>query len=119
MAAPRFLALIAGRTRQVIAIVTSAGAADGEKIVATNTDGVLDDSIMGAATSGSGVLLKTLEDGTIDPSTLPTGIGADVKNMAASEALAAGDLSTSGRTPASRKRARPTPRPKARRRRDS
>ena len=92
MAAPRFLALIAGRTRQVIAILTSSGPADGEKIVATNADGVLDDSIMGAATSGNSVVVKTLPDGTLDPSTMPTGIGADVKNIVASEALAAGDL---------------------------
>lgn len=92
MAAPRFLALIAGRTRQVVAILTSAGAGDGEKIVATNTNGKIDDSILGAATSGNSVVVKTQVDGTLDPAIMPTGIGADVKNMPASEALAAGDL---------------------------
>ena len=92
MPAPKFLAYIAGRTREVIAILASSGAADGEKIVATNADGVLDDSIIGAATSGADKVLKTLPDGTIDPSTLPTGIGADVKNLPASEVLAANDL---------------------------
>lgn len=92
MAAPRYLNLIAGRTRQVIAILASAGSADAEKVVATNTSGVLDDSIINAATTGNSKTLKTLPDGTIDPSVLPTGIGADVKNLPASEALAAGDL---------------------------
>ena len=91
MAAPRFLALLAGRTRQVVAILTSAGAGDGEKIVATSANGKLDDSIMGAATSGNSIVVKTQVDGTLDPSIMPTGIGADVKNMPASEALAAGD----------------------------
>lgn len=91
MAAPRFLALIAGRTRQVVAILTSAGAGDGEKIVATNTNGKIDDTILGAATSGNSVVVKTQVDGTLDPAIMPTGIGADVKNMPASEALAAGD----------------------------
>ena len=92
MAAPRFLADIAGRVRMVVAIITSSGAGDGEKIVATNTSGKLDDSIMGAATSGNSVVVKTKVDGTLDPAIMPTGIGADVKNMPASEALAAGDL---------------------------
>lgn len=92
MAAPRFLANIFGRTKMVAAILTSAGAADAEKIVATNADGVLDDTLLNAATSGPDKTLKTLPDGTLDPSVMPTGIGADVKNMPASEALAAGDV---------------------------
>ncbi|WP_243350874.1 hypothetical protein [Stenotrophomonas acidaminiphila] len=92
MAAPRFLANILGRTKMVAAILTSAGAADAEKIVATNADGVLDDTLLNAATSGPDKTLKTLPDGTLDPSVMPTGIGADVKNMPASEALAAGDV---------------------------
>lgn len=92
MAAPRFLANIAGRVRMVAAILTSAGAGDAEKIVATNTDGLLDDTLLNAATSGNSIVVKTQPDGTLDPAIMPTGIGADVKNMPASEALAAGDL---------------------------
>lgn len=92
MAAPRFLANIAGRVRMVAAILTSAGAGDAEKIVATNTNGKIDDTILGAATSGNSIVVKTQPDGTLDPAVMPTGIGADVKNMPASEALAAGDL---------------------------
>lgn len=92
MAAPRFLTNIAGRVRMVAAILTSAGAADAEKIVATNAAGRIDDTLMDAATSGANKVLKTKADGTLDESVMPTGIGADVKNMPASEALASGDL---------------------------
>lgn len=89
MPAPRFLQDILGRTREALAIISSAGAADGEKVVATDTNGKLHDSVLGAATSGNSVVVKTLADGTLDPSVMPTGIGADVKNMPASETLAA------------------------------
>ena len=92
MAAPRFLANILGRTKMIAAILTSSGAGDAEKVVATNANGVLDDTLLNAATSGASKVLKTKSDGTIDESVLPTGIGADVKNVVASEALAAGDL---------------------------
>lgn len=92
MAAPRFLNLVSGRVRQFVALITSTGAADGEKLVATDTNGKLHDSVMGAAVSGNSVVVKTKADGTIDESILPTGIGADVKNLPASEALVAGDL---------------------------
>lgn len=92
MAAPRFLNLISGRIKQVVALIVSTGASDGEKIVATDTTGKLHDSVMGAATTGTSVVVKTLPDGTLDPSIMPTGIGADVKILPASEALAAGDL---------------------------
>lgn len=92
MPAPRFLANILGRTKMIAAILTSSGAGDAEKIVATNASGFLDDTLLNAAESGANKVLKTKADGTIDESVLPTGIGADVKNVVASEALAAGDL---------------------------
>lgn len=68
MAAQRFLALVAGRMKQVAAILTSAGAGDADKIPALGVDGRLDASFM------------------------PVGIGADTKIIVASEALASGDL---------------------------
>lgn len=92
MAAPRFLNIVTGRIKQLVALVVSTGSADGEKIVATDTDGKLHDSVMGAATSGSSVIVKSLPDGTIDPSLMPAGIGANVVNIVASEALSANDL---------------------------
>ena len=64
----KFLALIGGRIREIVATVTSAGAADDGKVVALGTDGRLDMSLM------------------------PVGLGADTKSIVASEALSAGDL---------------------------
>jgi len=68
MAASKFLALVSGRLREVIATAVSAGVADDGKIVALGTDGRLDGSVM------------------------PVGIGADTKAIQASETLSAGDL---------------------------
>ncbi|MFI8479630.1 hypothetical protein ACIGCM_03575 [Pseudomonas sp. NPDC078700] len=61
-----FLARVAGRTRQIIATVISAGAGSAGDIVA------LDDA------------------GKLDVSVLPLGIGANVVNAVASEAIGAG-----------------------------
>lgn len=92
MAAPRFLANILGRTKMVATIAASAGAADKEKIPSTNASGVLDPSLLNAATTGASKVLMTKPDGTIDPSAMPVGIGPDTESMPASEALAAGDF---------------------------
>ena len=61
-----FLARVAGKTRQILATIVSAGAADAGKIV------------------GLG------DDGRLDPSVLPAGIGANVVQAVASEAIGAG-----------------------------
>jgi len=92
MAAPRFLANIAGRIKMLATIVTSAGAADAEKVPSTNASGYLDPSLLNAATSGNSKVLLTKADGTIDPAVLPSGLGVQTKNVLASEALAAGAL---------------------------
>jgi len=92
MALPRFLANIAGRISEVLTIQTSAGAGDADKVPATNSSGVLDDTIINAATTGSSKTLKTKSDGTIDVSVLPAGIGANAITVVASESLAANDL---------------------------
>jgi len=67
MAAKKFLRLIGGVLTEVFGVQTSAGAGSAGDIVA------LDDT------------------GRIDSSMMPVGIGADIKTIAASEALAAGD----------------------------
>ncbi len=64
----KFLALIAGKISEVVASVTSAGAADSGKIPALDSTGRLDQSVM------------------------PSGIGASTKTLTAFEALAAGDF---------------------------
>jgi hypothetical protein len=61
-----FLARVAGKTKQIFGLATSAGAADAGKVVATGPDGRLDLSLM------------------------PVGIGANSITCPASEAIAAG-----------------------------
>lgn len=92
MAAPRFLALVLGRIKQVATIATSAGAADAEKVPSTNGSGVLDPTILNAATTGNSKVVLTKPDGTLDPAIMPAGIGAAVSTITASENLAASDL---------------------------
>lgn len=66
MATQGFLARVAGKTKQILAIATSAGAADAGKIPALDSSGRLDGSMM------------------------PVGIGASTTLATASEAIGAG-----------------------------
>lgn len=66
MSSNRFLTFVNGVQTWVTAIATSAGAADGSKIIMTK------------------------EDGTIDTSLMPAGIGADTQSIVTTEAIAAG-----------------------------
>lgn len=65
--AQKFLRILAGVIAELEALVTSGGAGDAGKIVATDSTGKLDQSLM------------------------PVGMGADTKILVASENLAAGD----------------------------
>ena len=67
MPAKKFLRLVAGVFTEVAATVTSAGAGNDGDLVALDSSGRLDNSVM------------------------PVGIGVDTKTIAASEALASGD----------------------------
>jgi hypothetical protein len=66
--ANKYLAMVAGLITEIAGLVTSAGAGDAGKIVALDSSGKLDTSLM------------------------PTGVGADTAAIATSESLAAGDL---------------------------
>lgn len=66
MAVSKYLALVAGKAREVLFLVTSAGAGDAGKPIATDTDG------------------------RISPTLLPVGVGADTYSDAAFENLSAG-----------------------------
>ncbi len=68
MAAAKYIALVAGKQKQIAATVTSAGAGDDGKIVALDSAGKLDTSV------------------------LPVGVGPDVKVLASFENLTAGDF---------------------------
>lgn len=67
MPLPKFLALVSGAITEVVATVAG-GAGNADKLVATDASGRIDATLM------------------------PTGIGADTATVAASEALAAGNL---------------------------
>lgn len=105
MAAPRFIANIAGRLKMIATISTSAGGADAEKVPSTNASGVLDPSLLNAATSGANKIPLLDASGKLDASTMPTGIGQDAKTVTASEALTIGPVNiyNNSGTPAVRK----------------
>lgn len=78
-------------------LITSAGAADANKVPALNANGVLDSTIVNSKTSSagagdSGKVVALDGSGRIDSSMMPVGIGADTATITASEALAAGDF---------------------------
>ena len=111
-----------GALTEVASIKTTAGAGDADKLVATNTSGVVDPSLINAKDSStgsgdagkipqlnsSGILDDTIINATvtssankipkldaagrIDITMMPTGIGADTDVIIASEALGAGDF---------------------------
>ena len=92
----KFFKNLAGTLTEEAALLTSAGAADANRIPALNASGVLDLSIVngkvasaGAGDAGKLVVLDA--SGRIDLTALPVGIGADVQLITTSEILAAGD----------------------------
>ncbi|MGD9687235.1 MAG: hypothetical protein AB7U43_09725 [Desulfobacter sp.] len=97
MAAHKFLKNNSGVITEESAVDSSAGAGDAGKIPALNSSGYLDSSIVNSKTSSAGAgdsgKLPALDGaGRLDASFMPTGIGADVGTIEASEALAAGDF---------------------------
>lgn len=81
-----------GAPAEALTIAVSAGAASADKIPATNGAGVLDPSILNAATTGPNKVALLDGAGRLDVSTLPLGTGQDVYTIQASEALPAGSL---------------------------
>jgi hypothetical protein len=82
MATNKFLTFLSNKIQFVTAIASSAGAGDANKIISTGSDGL------------------------IDPTLMPTGIGADTQSVVASENLSAGDwvnVYDNGGTPSVRK----------------
>lgn len=93
----KFIKNNAGVLTEEAALTTSAGAGDANKVPALNASGVLDATIINAkaTSSGAGDAGKVAQldgSGRLDASLMPVGIGADTASIAASEALAAGDL---------------------------
>ena len=97
MAAPRLFQLISGRMKAVLAVLTSAGAADADKVPALDADGKLDDSFFNAATTSAGAgdagkFVQLDGSGRLDTTMMPVGLGADTIALITSEAVAAGDF---------------------------
>ena len=97
MAAQKYLKNNAGVITEETSIATSAGAGDEGKIPALNATGILGPTIVNSKTSSAGAgdsgKLPALDGtGKLSLTFLPSGIGADVSEITASEALAAGDL---------------------------
>jgi hypothetical protein len=92
MAAPRFFSFVGNRVKAILSIATSAGAGDADKIPATNASGVLDPTLLNAATTGNNKVLMTNGSGQIDTSVLPTGVGPDTASVVTSENIGAGSL---------------------------
>ena len=96
MAAKKYLALVNGVRTETSSIDSSAGAGDAGKIVAVNTSGVLDATIINSKTTSAGAgdtgKIPALDSsGKLDNSFMPSGIGPDTSAIATSETLAAGD----------------------------
>lgn len=96
MAAPRLFQYIGGRMKAVLAIATSAGAADVDKIPALDATGKLDltflnTTITSAGAADSAKLPRLDAGGKLDNTVMPTGLGAATIALVASEALTAGN----------------------------
>jgi hypothetical protein len=97
MAGKKYIALVNGVRTETASNDTSAGATDAGKIVALNSSGVLDPSIVNSKTTSagagdSGKVPALGSGGRLDLSFMPTGVGPDTSLIATSETLAAGDL---------------------------
>ena len=90
--ADKYIKQVSGTLTEVEAIASSAGAGDDGKIPALNASGILADNILNAAETGVSKVVKTKSTGLLDEAIMPTGIGADIDLIVASEALGAGDL---------------------------
>lgn len=93
----KFLKHDNGRPAEEAAIVDTAGAADADRIPATNPDGYLDPSLLNATDESSGAadagkIVQLDAAGKLAESMMPAGLGADVAVILTSEALSANDL---------------------------
>lgn len=85
-----------GGTTEEATLRTTAGAADADRIPALNANGVLDKSIVNGKSGSTGAgdvdtVVTRDSAGRIALSDMPTGIGADVVNLEATESIAAGN----------------------------
>jgi hypothetical protein len=92
----KFLKQAGGRLAEVFAVVSSAGAADADKIPALNGSGVLDPTLLNAKASSAGAgdankVVMLGADGKIDSTMFNASGNSNSKDMTTSEALSAGN----------------------------
>jgi hypothetical protein len=80
-----------GQAAETLTVQTSAGAASADKIPSLTAEGVLDPTLLNAATTGAGKVLLLDGSGRVSQAVMPVGIGQDAGSIQASENLAAGD----------------------------
>ena len=93
----KFLKQVAGTLTEEAALLTSAGAADSDKLPALGANGILDLTITNGTTTSAGAgssgKLTALDNtGRLDQSLMPVGVVPETASIVASEALADGDF---------------------------
>jgi len=97
MAGNKYISNNAGVLTEIVANQASVGANDAGKIVALNSAGVLDSTIVNSkvisAGAGDAGKLPALDGaGRLDMTVMPVGVGFDAATVVTSEALSSGDL---------------------------
>ena len=91
----RYIDRIAGVFKSIAALATSTGAPDANKIVQTNAQGILDDTLVNSvATGGVGNANKRLQlnaQGVLETSVMPPGFGEETQAYVCSENLSSGN----------------------------
>lgn len=93
----KFIRNNAGTMTEEAALLTSAGAADANKLPALNASGVLDATIVNSTNTSAGAgdagKVAALDSaGRLSSTMMPVGFGDDTTTLTASEALSAGDF---------------------------
>lgn len=96
MTAPKYLKQVNGAYSEVLAIETTSGAPDADKIPATGAGGFIVPALINAKTTSagagdSGVIPSADSTGRLDSTFMPVGITPEVLTVTASEAINAGD----------------------------
>lgn len=97
MPAPKILKQVAGTITEEATLAASAGAGSADKVVALNSSGLVDNTMLPLVLASTGApdvnkIPKLDAAGRLDPTVMPVGIGADTASLVASEALSAGDI---------------------------
>lgn len=93
----KFIKLTSGAMTEELAVTTSTGIAQADKVPATNASGFIDPTLINGKNTSAGAAdaakVPILDaSGRLDSTFLPVGIGADTASIMTSEPIAAGNL---------------------------